>query len=75
MRSCYGNRKCGRGGRGGDSVRGYGISTPRKSHTEETVEDYFFYAVSSNQASDYDIAGYFTVNHVKRTFDIRNDVS
>ena len=74
MRSCYGNRKCGRGGRGGDSVRGYGRSTPRKSCTKKTVEDYFFHVVSSNQASDYDITEYIAVNHVKKTFDIRNDV-
>ena len=75
MSSRYGNRKCGRGGFYGDSFRGRGRSTPRKRHTKETVEDYVFHVVSSDRISDYGITDYFTVNHVKKTFDIRNDVS
>ena len=39
------------------------------------MDDYFFYVVSSKQASDYEIIAELVVNNIKNTSDQENDDS
>ena len=75
MSGHYGNRKGGCGGRVGGNGRGQVMSTPSTSHTNNIVEDYLFYVGSIKQALNYEITAEFVVNHIKKTFDQRKDVS
>lgn len=42
---------------------------------KKTLEDYVFYVGSSKQASDYEVAVEYIINHVKLTFDRGNDIA
>ena len=75
MSGCHGNRKGGRGGCGGGSVRNKGRYTPITSHTNKTVEDDLFYVVSIKQTSDYEITAEFVVNNINMIFERGNGVS
>ena len=44
-------------------------------HTNNTVEDYLFYVVLSQQEPDYEITAEFAVNDIKKTSNCGNDVS
>eukprot|EP00957_Ditylum_brightwellii_P115781 8831408-Ditylum_brightwellii.AAC.1 len=39
------------------------------------MEDYSFYVGSPKQASDFNIAYKYVVNHIKKTFDQGNDIA
>ena len=77
MSGWYGSRRGGRGGcgSGSGSVRGRGRYIPRTIHINMTLEDYFFYVVSINQALDYEITDESVVNHINKTFYRGNNVS
>ena len=75
MGGWYGNRRNGCIGRGSGSDWGRGRYTTRTSHIKKTVDDYFFYVVSSKQASDYEIIAELVVNNIKNTSDQENYVS
>ena len=71
MSGRFGN---GRGGQVGCG-RGRRMSTPKTNHTNNTVEDYFFFVGSSKQASDYEITAEFVVSPIKNTIIRGNGVS
>ena len=75
MRGWHKNRRGGRGGHGNGSVRGRERSAKRKSHTEKTLQGYFFNVGSRKTSSDYNIMDEVIVNHTKKTSDHGNYVS
>jgi hypothetical protein len=81
MSSYNSGRHGGRGGRGyrNKSSNGRGNRTNNKdfkaTNKKKTLEDYYFYVGSAKQASNYESAAYFIINHIKKEYDRGRDIA
>ncbi len=79
MPSKYKNNRHGRGGPGNDQNNNRNNNSGRNNRTtnskKKTIEDYYFYVGSNKQASDYEIAAEYIINHIKKTYDGCNDIA
>jgi hypothetical protein len=66
-----------RGGRGERRGRGYRSNNQdfKTTNKKKTLEDYYFYVGSAKQASNYETAAYFIINHIKKEFDRGRDIT
>jgi hypothetical protein len=74
-------RRGGRGGRGnGDNnSNGWGNRNNNKdfkaTNKKKTLEDHYFYVGSAKQASNYESAADFIINHIKKEYDRGPDIA
>ena len=64
-----------RGWRGGRGKPHNNKNPSSETKLKKTIDDYFFYVGSNEQASDFETTSEFMINHVKKTFDRGNDVA
>jgi hypothetical protein len=73
-------RRGGRGGRGyrnnNNSGRGNRNNKDFKTtNKKKTLEEYYFYVGSAKQASNYETAADFIINHIKKEYDRGRDIA
>jgi hypothetical protein len=74
-------RRGGRGGRGyrNNNSNGRGNRNNNKdskaTNKKKTLEDYYFYVGSAKQASNYESAADFIINHIKKEYDRGRDIA
>ena len=73
-RATHGRGRGNRGSSSSTSSRG-NYRKAGKSKAKVKLEDHFFYIGSNKQASDYEKTNNFVINHIKRTFEYREDLA
>jgi hypothetical protein len=75
-------RRGGRGGRGycnnnsnGRGNRNNNKDSKATSKKKTLLEDYYFYVGSAKQASNYESAADFIINHIKKEYDRGRDIA
>jgi hypothetical protein len=77
-------RRGGRGGRGyrnnnnngrGNRNNNNNNKDFKSTNKKKTLEDYYFYVGSAKQASNYESAADFIINHIKKEYDRGRDIA
>jgi hypothetical protein len=68
-------RRGGRGGRGYRNQNNASKDFKSTAKKKKTLEDYYFYLGSAKQASNYESAADFIINHIKKEYDRGRDIA
>ena len=79
MRTMSGRNPVCRGGRSGRGYRSnysnYNNRDHKSLNKKKMLEDYYFYVGSVKQASNYELAADFIINHIKKEYDRGRDIA